>query len=336
MIDILIRFLENKYVSLAGILGLLLGFLSDALDNDIAKWIILALIVILFIFAIVNEYRLNSKFNKEVIHIPLVIKIGSKLEASYVMNNLIEEIERIENISNYKREILRFLKVDLGSYVYEFNGNINDFENLMDFSRYINHEIKKLQVQIGNKIKFHVAYYQKPAIGFLFGTIFKTENISVYQNNDYENKFYKVFDINSRKYKENKNGNEYYTIDRKSLKDEDNNEIVVVLNSSSHNVNINSQKLRKYKNIIKLTLNSNGTIPYQIDWIEHAQEIYTLLNELQTQFNHIILVHAMPESLSLVLGMAIENYWNLTITQFNPSTSDYDEIYTMNQIKYFS
>lgn len=335
MIDILMRFLGNKYVSLAGIIGLLLGFLSDALDNDITKWIIFAIIVILFIFAIVNEYRLNSKFNKEVIHIPVVIKIGSKVEASYVMNNLIEEIERMENTSSYKRDILRFLKIDLDSFIYEFKGDIYDFDNLMDFSRYINHEIKKLQVQIGNKIEFHVAYYQKPAIGFLLGTIFKTENISVYQNNDYKNTFFKVFDINSRKYKENKPNNELYTIDRSYMTDES-NEILVVLNSSSHNVNINSDKLKNYSNFVKLTLNSNGTIPYEIDWVEHSQEIYTLLNELQIKYKHIVLAHAMPESLSLVLGMAIENYWNLTITQYNPKTSDYDEMYTMNQIKYFS
>ena len=335
MIDTIIRFLENKYVSLAGILGLLLGSLSDALDNDIAKWIIFAIIIILFIFAIVNEYRLNSKFNKEVIHIPVVIKIGSKVEASYVMNNLIKEIEKIENTNSYKRDILRFLKIDLDSFIYEFKGDIYDFDNLMDFSRYINHEIKKLQVQIGNKIEFHVAYYQKPAIGFLLGTIFKTENISVYQNNDYKNTFFKVFDINSRKYKENKPNNEFYTIDRSYMTDES-NEILVVLNSSSHNVNVNSDKLKQYSNFVKLTLNSNGTIPYEIDWVEHSQEIYTLLNELQIKYKHIVLAHAMPESLSLVLGMAIENYWNLTITQYNPKTSDYDEIYTMNQIKYFS
>ncbi len=335
MIDTIIRFLENKYVSLTGILGLLLGSLSDALDNDIAKWIIFAIIIILFIFAIVNEYRLNSKFNKEVIHIPVVIKIGSKVEASYVMNNLIEEIEKIENTSSYKRDILRFLKIDLDSFIYKFKGDIYDFDNLMDFSRYINHEIKKLQVQIGNKIEFHVAYYQKPAIGFLLGTIFKTENISVYQNNDYKNTFFKVFDINSRKYKENKPNNEFYTIDRSYMTDES-NEILVVLNSSSHNVNVNSDKLKQYSNFVKLTLNSNGTIPYEIDWVEHSQEIYTLLNELQIKYKHIVLAHAMPESLSLVLGMAIENYWNLTITQYNPKTSDYDEIYTMNQIKYFS
>ena len=334
MIDILMRFLENKYVSLAGIIGLLLGFLSDALDNDIAKWIIFAIIVILFIFAIVNEYRLNSKF-KEVIHIPVVIKIGSKVEASYVMNNLIEEIEKIENTNSYKRDILRFLKIDLDSFIYEFKGDIYDFDNLMDFSRYINHEIKKLQVQIGNKIEFHVAYYQKPAIGFLLGTIFKTENISVYQNNDYKNTFLKVFDISSRTYKENKPNNEFYTIDRSYMTDES-DEILVVLNSSSHNVNINSDKLKKYSNFVKLTLNSNGTIPYEIDWVEHSQEIYTLLNELQIKYKHIVLAHAMPESLSLVLGMAIENYWNLTITQYNPKTSDYDEMYTMNQVKYFS
>jgi uncharacterized membrane protein len=334
MIDTLIRFLENKYVSLSGIIGLILGFLSDALDNDIAKWVIFAFISILFIFAIVNEYRLNSKFNKEVIHIPVVIKIGSKVEPSYVMNNLIEEIEKIENTSSYKRDILRFLKIDLDSFIYEFKGDIYDFDNLMDFSRYINHEIKKLQVQIGNKIEFHVAYYQKPSIGFLLGTIFKTENISVYQNNDYKNTFFKVFDINSRKYKENKLNNEFYTIDRSYMTDES-DEILVVLNSSSHNVNINSDKLKNYSNFVKLTLNSNGTIPYEIDWVEHSQEIYTLLNELQIKYKHIVLVHAMPESLSLVLGMAIENYWNLTITQYNPKTSDYDEMYTMNQIKYF-
>lgn len=335
MIDIVIRFLENKYVSLAGIFGLLLGFLSDALDNDIAKWVIFAIIVILFIFAIVNEYRLNTKFNKEVIHIPVVIKIGSKVEVSYVMNNLIEEIEKIENMSSYKRDILRFLKIDLDSFIYEFKGDIYDFDNLMDFSRYINHEIKKLQAQIGNKIKFHVAYYQKPAIGFLFGTIFKTENISVYQNNDYKNMFCKVFDINSRKYKENKSDNEFYTIDRSSMTD-NSDDILVVLNSSSHNVNINSEKLKKYSNFVKLTLNSNSTIPYEIDWIEHAQEIYSLLNELQVKYKHMVLAHAMPEALSLVLGMAVENYWNLTITQYNSKTSDYDEMYTMNQIKYYN
>lgn len=336
MIDTLIRFLENKYVSLAGILGLLLGSLSDALDNDITKWVIFAIIVILFIFAIVNEYRLNSKFNKEVIHIPVVIKISSKVEASYVMNNLIEEIEKIKNTSSYKRDILRFLKIDLDLFMYEFKGDIYDFDNLMDFSRYINHEIKKLQTQIGNKIEFHVAYYQKPAIGFLLGTIFKTENISVYQNNDYQNRFCKVFDIGSRKYKEKITVNKHYMIDKSMVNNENDDEILVVINSASHNVNLNSQNLKKYKNIIIVTLNSNGTIPYEIDWVEHSQEIYTLLNELQTKYKHIVLAHAMPEALSLVLGMAIENYWNLTITQYNPKTSDYDEMYTMNQIKYFS
>lgn len=335
MIDTLIRFLENKFVSLAGIIGVLLGFFSDALDNDIVKWVIFVFIVFLFVCAVVNEYSLNSKFNKEVIRIPVVIQIGSKVEASYVMNNLIEEIEKIENMRSYKRDILRFLKIDLDSFIYEFKGDIYDFDNLMDFSRYINHEIKKLQAQVGNKIEFHVAYYQKPAIGFLLGTIFKTENITVYQNNDYENKFCKVFDINSRKYKENKSDNKFYTIDRSCMNDES-NEILVVLNSSSHNVNVNSDNLKQYTNVVKLTLNSNGTIPYEMDWIEHAQEIYTLLNELQVKYQHIVLAHAMPEALSLVLGMAVENYWNLTITQYNPTTSDYDEMYTMNQIKYYN
>lgn len=61
-----------------------------------------------------------------------------------------------------------------------------------------------------------------------------------------------------------------------------------------------------------MDLNSNGTIPYEIDWINHAKEIYSVMNELQISYKSIYLAHAMPEALSLVLGMAIENYWNLT------------------------
>lgn len=335
MIDVIIRFLENKYISLAGILGGLLGFFSDALDNSTVKWIIFAIIVFLFMCAVINEYRLNRKFNKEIIHIPIVIKVDSNIESSYAMSNLIEKIEYIENTNSYKRDILRFLKIDLHSFIYEYKGNIYDFDNLIDFARYINHEIKKLQTQVGNNIKFHVAYYQRPAIGFLLGTIFKTENICVYQNNDYQNKFCKVFDINSRKYKEKSIKNIFYSIE-KNINDDNTDEVLVILNSASHSVNINSKNLKKYKNIIKLNLNSNGTIPYEIDWIEHSQEIYSILNTLQTKYNHIILAHSMPESLALVIGMAVENYWNLTITQYNPKTSDYDEMYTMNQIKYYN
>lgn len=41
----------------------------------------------------------------------------------------------------------------------------------------------------------------------------------------------------------------------------------------------------------------------------------------------------MPEGLAVILGMALENYWNIDITQFEQN--DYKYVYTMNQIKYF-
>ncbi len=42
----------------------------------------------------------------------------------------------------------------------------------------------------------------------------------------------------------------------------------------------------------------------------------------------------MPESLAIILGMAIENYWNLSITQYE-NNSEYRFVYNLKDIKYF-
>lgn len=334
MIKNLENILESKYISIAGIIALLLSPLADAIDNNFIFWGIFIVLVLIIFYSIYDEYMKSKKIYTDIIHIPMVIKVGEGISTSCVMDDLVEQIQEFTGLKNYKNDINKYLKVNIDSLIYEYKGNIYDFENLLNFIRIIKYEIKKLEKQVGNRIKFHIAYYQKPSIGFMVGTIFKTENIAIYQNNDFKNRFSKVFDITSRAYKEKTNNFEHYTI-TKNLSNKDSNEVLIVLNSSSHNVNINADALVGFKNYVIMDLNSNGTIPYEIDWINHAKEIYSVMNELQISYKSIYLAHAMPEALSLVLGMAIENYWNLTITQYNHETNDYDNVYIMNKIKYF-
>ncbi len=41
-----------------------------------------------------------------------------------------------------------------------------------------------------------------------------------------------------------------------------------------------AKNLQQYKNIVKVSLNKNGTIPYEDDWTEYASEIYNAINKV--------------------------------------------------------
>lgn len=207
-----------------------------------------------------------------------------------------------------------------------------DFDRLINFARIIRYNLQQLEVVLNKPVKFHIAFYRRPMVGFLIGTMFRTSDLVIYQNNDAKNRFEKVANIQDRKYKEKVNQFIKYTIDNNIQNPEDEN-ILLVINSASHNVNVNEESLKKFSNVITITLNSNGTIPYKDDWTDYSQEIYNIFNEVQTTYKTIRVAHSMPEALAILLGMGLENYWNVEITQY--SNGSYPVIYRMNQIKYY-
>ena len=107
-----------------------------------------------------------------------------------------------------------------------------------------------------------------------------------------------------------------------------------MINSASHKVNLRAKSLKKYKSVITVNLVENGTIPYESDWTIYANEIYNILNDLQTRYTNITIAHSMPEAIAVILGMGLENYWNIHITQY--SDNDYKNVFTMNRIKYYT
>ena len=278
------------------------------------------------------KIKKQKKFQEEIVHIPIVVKVDDGPNLKYVMNNLIKQIEKEYGIENYRYDLQKYLEINLDDFIYEYNGSIYEFDRLMSFVRIIKYDINRLERRLDGRVKYHLAYYKKPSIGFILGTIFRTEGLVVYQNNDFENIFCKVADINSRRYKERvdefKKYDVIYDIKDKNLKD-----ILIVINSASHLVNTNTSSLNRYENKITITLKENGTIPYENDWVEYASEIYTIINKAQTNFSHITIAHAMPEALAVILGMGLENYWNIDITQYDDG--DYKYIFTMNKIKFY-
>ncbi|MEN5387903.1 SAVED domain-containing protein [Aliarcobacter skirrowii] len=324
--------IDNLYINIAGISAMVLSPFADAIGSP-AYWWLFGGLLLLFVFGIFDELVKNNKLSTEIIHIPIVIKVDDGPESKYVMQNLIERIEQKNGLNNYEALLQKYFSLNLEDFIFEYNGSIYEFDRLISFARIIKYSVAKIEKQFKGRVKFHVAYYRRPSIGFLIGTIFRTEGVVVYQNSDFDNKFYDVADIKNRDYKSQVKEFTKYIIE--NIKSDNSKEIVLIaIESSSHSIAIESSNLKNFDNIIRIKSIEGSTIPYEIDWTSYAQQIYTVLNQAQTKYKKIVIAHAMPEALSIVLGMALENYWNIDITQFDQN--DYKYIYTMNQIKYFN
>ncbi|MDX4038015.1 hypothetical protein [Aliarcobacter skirrowii] len=324
--------IDNLYINIAGISAMVLSPFADAIGSP-AYWWLFGGLLFLFVFGIFDELVKNNKLSTEIIHIPIVIKVDDGPESKYVMQNLIERIEQKNGLNNYEALLQKYFSLNLEDFIFEYNGSIYEFDRLISFARIIKYSVAKIEKQFKGRVKFHVAYYRRPSIGFLIGTIFRTEGVVVYQNSDFDNKFYDVADIKNRDYKSQVKEFTKYIIE--NIKSDNSKKIVLIaIESSSHSIAIESSNLKNFDNIIRIKIIEGSTIPYEIDWTSYAQQIYTVLNQAQTKYKKIVIAHAMPEALSIVLGMALENYWNIDITQFEQN--DYKYIYTMNQIKYFN
>lgn len=324
---------DNKFILIAGLLALFLSPIADAIGGSSA-WVLFFILFPLFLYGLFDEKRRHDKFEEDIVHIPLVINVEGETDSSHVMEDMIQKIEDCYRYTDYKRDLDKYLNINTDNLIFNYKGDIFDFNRVMSFARIIKYKKNQLEVRLNKRVKYHIAYYKRPSIAYLIGVMFRTDGISVYQNNDAENNFLKVSDISSRKYKEKVHSLKKYEV-IENLNDENKDHILVTIRSSSHNININSNELKKFKNRIYIELLEGNTIPYETDWTVYCAEIYNVINDLQTKYNSITIAHAMPEALALMLGMALENYWNITITQYNHKTSDYPKILVMNQIEYY-
>lgn len=323
---------DNNYINTAGLLALVLSPVADGLGGGEYFWYLFVVLFLLFLFGLFDEYRKNKRISCETVHIPIVIKIDDGPDPKYVMKNILEQIEQRYKMSNYEETLKRYFAINLEACIFEYGGSVYDFDRVMSFARIIRYAILGIEKLLKGRVKFHIAYYKRPGIGLLLGTIFRTEAVVVYQNNDFENRFYPVADITSRAYKERIERFSRYSTE-KNITDMQNKTLLIAIESASHKINLNAESLQKYKNKILIRLRQNGTIPYEDSWVEYASEIYNVINQAQTEFKAISLAHAMPEAIAIVLGMAIENYWNIDILQYDDG--DYKFLLNMQNIKYY-
>ena len=70
-----------------------------------------------------------------------------------------------------------------------------------------------------------------------------------------------------------------------------------------------------------------------IIWIRYIQEIFHILNKLQTEYEEIKLVYSIPVSIGLGIGIAIQNYWHVLLTNYQQG--EYKDLIYTDEIQYY-
>jgi len=334
------NYFSNKIVQIAGLLGLFLGYIADAISDKNLYWAFAIFIIILLITAIVDELKTYDIYHTDTIHIPVIIRVDDNTDTNYVLGNLLAKIEKEYGLHKYKENLLKYRGVNLDEFIFEYNGDLFDFKRLLSFVQIINYKINQTEKALETNVLFHVAYYRRPAIAFMLGVIFRTEGVMLYQNDDGGRTFQNVANVTSRAYKERVKELKKYSL-CEEFTTQDHDTLLFIINSASHNVDPTVKSLKGYENKVIMTLNPQkidgntviGTVPPKDEWAGYSSEIYTKLHDYRLQYKKIVIAHAMPEALAFLLGMAMENYWNIEITQY--VNNDNVVLYNMQDIKFY-
>jgi len=328
--NVISEVLDHVYIKVLSIVVLMSGFVLDALGKSEYFYLAFIVVVVVVFVTFLNVLKTKKVYEKEILPVPVVINIDSNDSAKYVLNKLFVEIEKKSEFEDLKENLKKYKNVVEDDLVFTYSGDIYNKEKLISFLQIIKYQITKIKENIPNKVEFHLAYYKRPAIAFMIGYLFEAESVVIYQKNPDGDIFDEIARPINRNYKVEVN--EYAKFDVINEKsDANSSKVLFALKASSHEIALNAESLSQYSNIVYMKAKHNGTIGIEEDWILYAREIFTQLQYLRTQYKHITMVHNMPESIAIIVGMAIGNYWDIEMTQYD--RGEYLPIMKLDEMK---
>jgi len=301
--------INNRFANLASILAIFSAFLADFYGSKNGYIWAFFTVAILFLLAYFDEAKKQKLYTSANIPIPLVFNISNPASSKSALNALFDILEK--DFPNHKKNLKKYFNIIEDDLIFKYNGDIFDEARFIDFLKITKHDIKKLENQTPKQIQYHIVYIGPIANAILIGTMLGTEGTTLYQYNKSTDAYNITLEIDSRVFKEHIDG-------KKIIKEtiigdlNDSDTVSVAIDAASHKISLD--KLQKP--IIHLESTLGATIKKQEDFIRINKEIYSVLNELQQKKKHIVLAYSMPTSIGILLGMSIQNYWDIEITQF--------------------
>jgi hypothetical protein len=319
--------LSNKFAQIATILAVPIAFIADYINSPLAYLGAFLVVILLFIFAYFDESKKEKLYNQKNIPIPIVFNISNPANSNSALGSIFDNLDK--NYPDHKKNLKKYLNIIESDLVFKYDGDIFDEKRFVDFLKVTKHDIKKLESKTTQNIHFHIVYIGPIANAVLIGTMLGTEGITLYQYNKSTDNYTISMEINSREYKEHID--EFKIIKKSILGDISSaSSVTVAIDLASHKVSL--AKLQEP--VIHLESTIGATLHKPEDFIRANQEIYAVINELQQQDRHITLAYSMPTTIAILLGMGIQNYWDIELTQFNDG--EYKSVIKqLNSIKYY-
>lgn len=317
--------LTNNYTQIALIIGAFGGLLSDALGQGYSIAIIIA--IVLVVYAIYDEKKTDSVYAQPNIPIPIVFNVSNPADSKSALTALFGILET--KYPNHRANLEKYFNIIESDLIFKYDSDIFNQERFVDFLKISKHNIKKLESQTPRNVHFHIVYIGPIANAILVGTLFGTEGVTLYQYTKSSDSYSRVIDIANRTFKEGVKA--YRTIQKTVIGELENaSEVTVAIDMASHKIALS----KLTEPIIHLESTIGATIDKAEDFIRANKEIYSVINELQQQVPKIKLVYSMPVTLGILLGMSIQTYWDIEVTQY--SEGDYKSVMNhLNTIKYY-
>ncbi len=315
--------LSNIYTQISLIFAALGGLIADQIGTGYATVIIVALFGISY--AVYDEYKNKKIYSKQNIPIPLVFNISNPADSKSALNALFAILDK--EYPNHQKNLQKYFNIIENDLIFKYDGNIFEQERFIDFLKITKHELKKLDAQTPQNIHLHIIYIGPIANAILIGTMLGTEGVTLYQYNKSTDSYTISIELNSREYKEHTDA---FKIIKKETIGEIQESVTVAIDLASHKIAL--KKLQEP--IVHLQSTVGATIHKSEDFLRANQEIYAVINALQQQVSHIRLVYSMPTTVALMLGMSVQNYWDIELTQFYDG--EYQTVVAhLNNIKYY-
>jgi len=339
MLGYIEKLLSNKYGAIAFAFAALGGMVADAAGGGSRFYVIFVFTAFILFFGYLDERNKSKLYKDDTVPIPVVISIDDNTSTMILLELLLSEIEKSdEKFINHQQNLEKYFNITHNMLKFKYDGSMYDKDRIISFFQIIRYELNDIQNRLKGKAQFHVYYLKRPAFGVVLGSMFARDGIVVYQTNDSKNNIERIATIKSRQYKEKIDTYEHFEV-IENINDKENRDLLLVIQISSHSVSLDNETFKYFKNTILLKRKGNGTIPTDeknVDadiWIEHAQEVYNVINKVQGKYKSITIAHSMPEAFAIILGMGLENYWNITMTQYD--SGGYKNIINLNQVKYY-
>ncbi|MGI0488924.1 SAVED domain-containing protein [Pantanalinema rosaneae CENA516] len=324
-----VAILSNPFTGTAGIIGAIGGLVADQLGAGYG--VVLAVVLLFIGLGIWSEARKSSIYKHAAIPLPIVINVSNPANSDNALNALFNLIEQDRRFRNYRRNLAQYLQISPSDLIFNYRGDIYETERLKDFLKITRYDLEKLKTKTPRNTVINLAYIGPASVGILIGTVFSLDSARIFQYSKTSDSYYPVVEIRDRTLKEDVAAFEKFEVKFPPKRQPN---VTVAIDVSSHKISSGDSSIEAYGDLIYMKSQSIGTIELHEDWMQYSREIFKVLNLAQQSYEEIRLVYSMPVALAIILGIALQNYWNIMLTQYDSSNHTYRDLMKLNALQF--